>query len=139
MTGHHASWLLAQADSFTHISRRFQPGGNSFSWLEAAVWLLLIAGAVGLAWFAYQLYDRMLKTQQRSPAWLFRELCAAHGLGLSDRRLLHWLARAHNVAHASQLFLRPSAFEHANLPPNLVDWQDRVGELREKLFGTEVC
>jgi hypothetical protein len=128
-------WLLAQADSYVHMSRRFQPGGHSFSFLEAGVWLLLITGAVGLAWCAYHLYNRMLKNRQRSPAWLFRELCDAHGLCWSDRQLLQWLARSHNLPHASHLFLRPGLFNTAALPPDMAAWRERVGQLRDTLFG----
>jgi len=139
MTGVQASWLLAQADSYSHMSRRFQAGGHSISLLEIGVWLLLIVGAVGFAWCTCQLYSRMIKAQKRSPVWLFRELCAAHGLTWADRQLLQWLARTHDIAHASHLFLRPNVFDPATLPPHMAAWKDRVEQLREKLFSVASC
>jgi hypothetical protein len=131
----HASSLVAQAGPYTHLARRFQPGGGSFGLIDAAVWLLLIAGAVTIAWFVYRLYNQVTQRQQRSPAWLFHELCATHALTWSDKQLLRWLARVHNLPHPSYLFLQPHRFDSHALPPDAAALSNQVARLRERLFG----
>jgi hypothetical protein len=70
-----------------------------------------------------------------SPARLFRELCAAHKLQRSSRRLLKRLAEARGLTSPAILFVEPEHFDEATLPANLSASAGDLRQLSERLFG----
>jgi hypothetical protein len=73
-----------------------------------------------------------------SPPELFRELCRAHGLSWSTRRLLKRLAAEWQMSSPARLFVEPDRFNAACLP---AEWQEpenaeQLDRLSKKLFDT---
>ena len=69
-----------------------------------------------------------------SPSRLFSELCRAHKLTWSSRRLLKQLAAARDLKSVATLFVEPEYFDLANLPPALKPSAQELRQLRRKLF-----
>jgi hypothetical protein len=69
-----------------------------------------------------------------SAAQLFRELCRAHGLNFSSRRLLKRLAAARGLASPAVLFVEPRHFDAAKLPACLQPAANDLHHLRARLF-----
>ena len=69
-----------------------------------------------------------------SPPRLFSELCRAHKLTWSNRRLLKHLAAVRDLKCASSLFVEPDYFDLTNLPTALKPSAQELRQLRHKLF-----
>jgi hypothetical protein len=69
-----------------------------------------------------------------SPPRLFSELCRAHKLNWSSRRLLKQLALARDLKCAATLFVEPDYFDLTNLPPALRPSAHELRQLRHQLF-----
>ena len=69
-----------------------------------------------------------------SPPRLFSELCRAHQLTRSNRRLLKQLAAARNLKSAATLFVEPEYFDLTILPPALKPSAQELRQLRHRLF-----
>jgi hypothetical protein len=69
-----------------------------------------------------------------SPPRLFSELCRAHKLTWSNRRLLKQLAAARDLKSAATLFVEPEYFDLTNLPPALKPSAQELRRLRHNLF-----
>jgi hypothetical protein len=69
-----------------------------------------------------------------SPPRLFSELCRAHKLTWSSRRLLKQLAAARDLKSAATLFVEPDYFDVTNLPHALKPSARELRELRHMLF-----
>jgi len=65
---------------------------------------------------------------------LFKELCRAHGLKSSRRRLLKQLAMARGLPSPAVLFVEPRHFDEASLPESLKVSAIQLLELRRQLF-----
>jgi hypothetical protein len=136
MMQHSAPWLILAASQDMHrVWGRFdhaRPGtGDSHYWiLLAAVALLAV---VTVAW------QRVGRRTSKgfccdSDAKLFRELCAAHRLERSVRRLLKRLAAARQMSNPALLFVQPECFETTTLPALLTPSTKELQKLREQLF-----
>jgi hypothetical protein len=101
--------------------------------------LLIIGGAtlLVLCAFAWQL---LLRRRHQRDFWfdstsrLFAELCRAHKLARSNRRLLKQLAIARGLGNANVLFVEPDHFDATDLPPELKESASDLRQLRHKLF-----
>ena len=135
--GLNVSYLLAR----THDLRGFSEGFRSRSIEDNAVQTLLVTGAllaicIGLL-FAGRYARRFenLKSYD-SPPELFRELCRAHGLNWSTRRLLKRLATEWKLSSPALLFVEPERFNAARLPAQWHDEAERLEHLHKQLFET---
>jgi hypothetical protein len=104
---------------------------------EKLLWLGgLTAGMVLLLWAASRWANRSERRRSYThPGRLFYELCRAHGLDASSRRLLRRLASYARLAQPAQVFVEPQRFDAAVLPPSLAAEQPRLEQLRARLFA----
>ena len=68
------------------------------------------------------------------PARLFADLCRAHKLNWSSRRLLKHLAAARDLKYPATLFVEPQHFDVTNVPPALKGSATEIRQLRRRLF-----
>ena len=68
------------------------------------------------------------------PPRLFADLCRAHKLNWSNRRLLKHLAAARGLKCPSTLFVEPEYFDMTNVPVALKPSAGELRQLRHKLF-----
>ncbi|MBW3597150.1 MAG: hypothetical protein KY475_07730 [Planctomycetes bacterium] len=99
------SSLLAQADGFRHMGKRFQPGGTTFDWKEAAIAAAVLIGPIILILAGTRFQRWRVERRRHSPHALFKELCHAHGLSRGDRRFLSRLARQRQLPQPSLVFV----------------------------------
>jgi hypothetical protein len=69
-----------------------------------------------------------------SPARLFADLCRAHKLNGSNRRMLKQLAAARRLKCPAMLFVEPEYFDMSDLPPALKPSASELRQLRHTLF-----
>jgi hypothetical protein len=69
-----------------------------------------------------------------SPSRLFGDLCRAHRLDRSSRRLLKQLASQCDARSPAELFVEPAFFDTANIPSALKASARELRQLRHKLF-----
>jgi hypothetical protein len=97
--------------------------------------IFMILAAAALAAAAGLVCMRLLRRiRTDSPQQLFRDLCRAHELTRSSRRLLKQLAVARKLSHPSALFVEPMYFEMSDLPPALQSARSDLQRLRDQLF-----
>jgi hypothetical protein len=97
--------------------------------------LLILAAAVVVAAMWLLLPRLGGRRRLNSPRALFYELCRAHGLGASSRRLLRRLAAARGMTNPAALFVEPRHFEKDHLPPELQAENLALERLRDQLFN----
>jgi hypothetical protein len=128
--------LLAVDEEAYRVWGRFDHGEATFG---ATHWLIL-SGVIAMLVLAATV-SRIRARQvgrtftSENPARLFRDLCAAHGLRRSERRLLQQLATARGVTNAAMLFLEPRYFDMKNLPAELKESAAELKSLRYQLFS----
>jgi hypothetical protein len=108
--------------------------------LNSGLYEVLILAAVTLLVVAAIIYQSISSRRRRDfaydrPPRLFFELCKAHKLNWSNRRLLKQLAAARGVKFPAMLFVEPDYFETTNLPAALQPAATELRNLRRKLFG----
>jgi hypothetical protein len=134
---HGALWflhLLATREESFRVWGRFdhqRPGVGPFELIILSAVALLLAGT--LIW---QIVARRRQREfaSNNPTRLFGELCRAHRLDRSNRRLLKQLAAAHGIKSAALLFVEPDYFDMTNVPPALKSLAGELRQLRHKLF-----
>jgi hypothetical protein len=127
--------LWADTDSY-HLSRNVR--SRNTPWISEDGWLIIaiIVGGVLAALLLAKWMARHDTTRRiYSPRALFRQLCKAHNLDWSSRRLLKRIAQSHGLAHPARLFLEPQRFALESLAPELADRAEQIEYLREQLFG----
>ncbi len=127
--------LLASREEMHRVWGRFdheRPGITTNQWFIAVCVIVCLLLATLIYRVASRRSSRMFSSE--SPAKLFRELCAAHGLSLSARRLLKRLAEARGLASSALLFVEPQHFDTQNLPAELRPCANKLRQLRERLF-----
>jgi hypothetical protein len=106
-----------------------------------ATTVLFLAAAVILGIFiacvVWGFARRVARRDNSSPHVLFHELCRAHQIGWSDRRLLRDLASYHELPHAAGLFVEPQRLAASGLDPALTDRAPEILRLQARLFGRE--
>ena len=127
--------LLLTARELPRVWGRFDHQRPSFDWGQT----LLIAGGIVLAIIAVFVWHRVTGQSCKdfsvhSPARLFRELSRAHGLRLSNRRLLKRLAEARGLANPAVLFVEPKHFDVKTLPAELKPSAGELQQIRNHLF-----
>ncbi len=125
----------------TRDLRGFSEGFRSRSVDDNAFEVLLVAGGLVLVCIVLILVGRYFRRFENlksynSPPELFRELCRAHGLNWSSRRLLKRLAAEWQLPSPALLFVEPERFDTARLSAKWRDDEDRLEHLRERLFET---
>jgi hypothetical protein len=131
----HLFRLLAR----THDLRGFSEGFRSRSVEDNAFEVFLVVGGLVLLCVVLLVVGRYARRFENlksydSPPELFRELCRAHGLNWSSRRLLKRLAAEWELASRSQLFVEPERFDTARLPADWRGDKDHLETLRKRLF-----
>lgn len=128
--------LLASREELHRVWGRFDRARPGLSTNQ----LMAIVAVLALASIAFVLW-RLLKSRASrtfssdSSARLFRDLCAAHGIKRSGRRLLRQLAEARGAIDPAVLFVEPQHFDTRNLPPELKESASELRTLNETLFG----
>src|SRR4051812_21202904 len=101
--------------------------------------LIILAGVTLLVICAF-VWQLFLRRRHQRDFWfdstsrLFADLCRAHKLNRSNRRLLKQLAIARGLGNATVLFVEPDHFDAADLPPELKASASDLRQLRHKLF-----
>jgi hypothetical protein len=130
---HEWFWLLA-ASTNGQVWGRFDHGRPTYG----AAQLLTILTFVALAITIGLLLVRMRSSfQTESRRGLFNELCRAHGLKTSSRRLLRRLAAARGLRDAATLFVEPRYFESNELPDALQAVKAELQPLRDRIFNMD--
>jgi hypothetical protein len=135
---YHQFVLLAQQLYWERLGDRFRGGYADFS-LGKIVATVAVVALFGIGVYLLRRYahERPHSASFNSPPELFRELCRAHRLDFSQRRLLKRLAAAWDLASPAFLFVEPNYFETTKLP---AEWEHdtlRVEKLRARLFAKE--
>jgi hypothetical protein len=118
---------------------------NSPEWARLGRWLnfvsyeVLLLAAVTLLVIVTVVWQTISTRRRRdfhydSPPRLFADLCRAHKLNWSSRRLLKHLAAASGLKSPAMLFVEPEHFDMTNVPIALKASAAELRQLRQKLF-----
>jgi hypothetical protein len=132
----HSLVLLASREELHRVWGRFdhERPGLSTNQLIVIVAMIVFASITAVLWTV--LKSRASRTfSSDSPTSLFRELCAAHGIKRTDRRLLRKLAEFRGITNPAILFVEPQCFETQHLRSELQASAKELRMLNEKLFG----
>jgi hypothetical protein len=132
---HHGWVLLASREEMHRVWGRFdhERPGISANQLVIAVAAIGLAVVAGFVWRVIK--RRASRTfSSDSSSKLFHELCAAHGIRRTSRRLLKQLADARGVTDPATLFVEPRYFDVQNLPSELRSSAKELQLLGETLF-----
>lgn len=132
-----SDWLLADVGLFRSMNQQFSGQNFRFGWTHLLVILLVIAAVTGGFWLLNRLARSDGQRVHHSPQGLFRELCRAHGLSLTNRRLLDQLARHQSLSDPARLFLEPERFEASQLGPLLEAHHARFAAIRDRIFANK--
>jgi hypothetical protein len=128
--------LLATREEMHRVWGRFdheRPGFNIHQLILVFSGIVVAVAAV-VVWRV--LKRRAARTfSSDSTAKLFRELCAAHGINRSGRRLLKQLADASRITNPAVLFVDPRYFQAEKIPRELRTSAKELRLLHETLFG----
>lgn len=125
--------VLAQGH-YVHMGRRFRHGSQGMDATEFTMFVAILVAVGILAIWLSRFLNRKQQPGYTSTRALFGDLCRAHQLKWSSRRLLNRLAAAHEVAPC-QLFLEPKRFEPEHLTDGLERYKRDFASLKESLFG----
>jgi hypothetical protein len=124
-----AAWRTNWRDPFNGV---YFESNTEEVWAIFIVTGLAVAGALLWQFLNSRAYGRL---PSNSPRGLFRELCRAHGLDRSRRRLLKRLAAVRQVSPAVLVFVQPECFSPVDLPADLDEHAATIAELELRLFG----
>lgn len=131
--------VLAAGSRLDGMRNRFSGRGAKLDTADIVVGVLVLLGiAAGIALLSYLVSRQDKRRGFNSPRALFRELCKAHGLARSSRRLLRQLARWQRLSHPARIFLEPERFDPANLSPRLRAQIDDVRQVRDQIFARPI-
>ncbi len=126
--------LLAGEGHFVHMGERFRQG-SGIDFHQVVLLLALLAVVVGVIWLLSRHIQRKEAAGYNQPRALFRELCRAHELDWSDRRLLLQVAHLQRITNPTWLFVQPELWNVDRLEGGLESQRARVAALRDKLFA----
>jgi hypothetical protein len=129
--------LLAEQSRFMHMGRRFRHGGSN---IDLNQLLLLLVACLLVAVAIWALSRFLIYCESRtycSQRALFRELCRAHKLNWSSRRLLWQLVRWHRLACPAEVFVNPRRFDTQQLTGGLAARQHQITQLRDRVCGID--
>ena len=124
--------LLAAQDysgEWEHLGRLLDFGPYELLILVAVTLLVIVT----IVWQIISRRRRRDFDYDRPPR-LFADLCRAHKLNWSNRRLLKHLAAARGLKCPSTLFVEPEYFDMTNVPVALKPSAGELRQLRHKLF-----
>jgi hypothetical protein len=128
--------VLATREEMHRVWGRFDHQRPGISTNLLAIFVIAVVVVIIAAVVWRELKRRAARTfRADSSAKLFRELCAAHGIKRSSRRLLKQLAEARGVSDPATLFVEPRYFEAQSLPRELKASAKELRLLDETLFG----
>jgi hypothetical protein len=101
--------------------------------------MLMVAGMAALVAVVLLIWLRAARRPpssfvSNSPARLFGELCRAHGLSHSNRRLLKRVATERGLPSPALVFIEPKHLDIESLPASLLPSASEVEQLRTHLF-----
>ena len=107
--------------------------------LDFGPYEVLILAAVTLLVIVTVVWQTISRRRQRDfeydrPARLFADLCRAHKLNWSSRRLLKHLAAARRLKFPATLFVEPEYFDVTNVPAALKPSASELRQLRHRIF-----
>ena len=124
--------LLADRGQFQNLGARFRSaevvGTGQILLMVSVVLAVLFSGLM-----AVQLLRWKRQRDAHNPWALFRELCSAHHLKATDRRLLAQLAKGQKLQQPALLFVEPERFD-TNRLANQSDAKP-LQLIRDRLFG----
>ena len=130
-----ANGLLAQYSRWKRLGDGLHRSHGRMEFSDLLPYLIVLAVlGIGIAVVVAIMKYNDLSKPCDDPQKLFRELSWAHGLDRGSQRLLRQLATAAGLGQPAEIFLTPSAFEANQLPAQLQVEQQRVLELRKRLF-----
>jgi hypothetical protein len=132
----HSNWIvLAQYSRWKHLGDGLHRSGSRADLSDLLPFIIALAVIALIAVVAVKIYKRRdFSGHCDDPRKLFRQLCAAHELDFTDRRLLLRLATALKLPQPAALFLQPAAFAPADLPPQLRQEAAQIKQLGQQLF-----
>jgi hypothetical protein len=124
--------LLASQDYSDEWSRL----ARLFSFISYELLILVAVTLLVIVTVAWQTISRRRRRDfaYDSPPRLFADLCRAHKLNWSNRRLLKHLATARGLKCPARLFVEPDYFDMTNVPPALKSSAAELRQLRHRLF-----
>jgi hypothetical protein len=136
MTQYVTQWLLLLAgrQELHRVWGRFdhqRPGLDASQMLMMTAAFVLLVGSV-LVW--HRITGRTSRHFCDSSTKLFHELCSAHGLKFSTRRLLKRLARSRGIKDFALLFVEPQHLDTKSLPGQLNSSVAELRQLHDKLY-----
>lgn len=133
-----ACFLLAESSRFMSLGRKFRRGNAPLEIGDVVITLLAVAAIGLIAWGLYHWVAIQQRRVSNSPGRLFRELCQAHRLNWTNRRLLTQLASWRGIEHPARLFLEPEWFDSSTLSPALEPEREGIERLRDQIFGRRI-
>ena len=130
------SILLGESEQMDRMMQAFRAIRKDTATSEA--WLGLIIFMAVLTVLALLTFISHWRQRQRkifSPRKLFFEICRAHRLKWSERRLLWRLARSQKLEDPAVIFLTPECFDIARLTVDIRPQAEDLRELRGRLFA----
>ena len=128
--------LLAQG-AVDNLGGGFRGERETPDWVTFLLVIAVLLAALGGVWLVSRRISMKESGRYHNHRGLFRELCRAHQLGWSDRRLLLVAARQQGIAVPARMFLDPDRFEPERLKDLKAEQRGRVAELHETLFLAE--
>lgn len=101
-------------------------------WIVA---LFALAVVAAVAIYAARRYQGWRLAFLDSPAGLFRQLCRAHHVSRSERRLLWRLSEALQLDHPARLFVEPDCYDVSRLDASWQSQAPRLAALRTSFFA----
>ncbi len=111
--------LLAEAEAYRHMGKRFRPGDASIELADVVMGAVLVLGPLALILLHFGLQRIRNKAQSSSPRALFFELCQAHQLDWRTRWVLWRTARRLQIDPPAMIFLDPATWKR--LETRIVD------------------
>lgn len=125
-------WGLTQVEFVQAISGYLRNRDGEY---QTTVVLVTIAALIGLAWLLVIAFDRMAgraEGKDAEPQSLWDELCEAHGLNASEKKLLEQ-AQLHYGESGVTVFVDPRLLK--GIESEVLD-KTAIVQLGEKLFGS---
>lgn len=127
--------LLAENSFLRQLSQSVREADIALNWQTGLMVASVVAITTAAAWLIARLLRRRERRALNSPAELFAELAAAHGLRYRERQLLTRLAQHHNLQQPATLFVEPALWSPEQLGPVWDRCRPELDELRVQLFA----